>query len=483
MKENYTNINRHITHREMSVDNSPRTGILTLSCCFVAGCVGRPNWKIRPQGPERLQLVYVERIIISITWFGSGHAGLGERKMRQIVRLENMMVVASLFVMLLFAKLSAEDLNGQELLDKLRSYDSAFLNSQTISMEMEKPVDWTRPDERQKIKMALTTDNGSIGWEEEISYLSGPRYREGLTPQNYDKDGNLYVWNVTRKQGLIENDFQARRREMVLLIVSPTGNFSEQEAAPEVEFRQSSDRKKFIEYTSVIWSTGRGFADHLKKIIEAKKDENGLIHFTAHGNFSPNSDGLWEMVVDPKSGYLVRSASFTGNGHKSPIFICTTIGTKWFDNCSLAKEARFSSWDKSKITTTQTVQFKPEPDAKLFDKLRKTLRSELPKDTEVIDWRPNSRKALRFRVGKFPMKDSELLDVVADANPAIFDTNLAEPQQVITSLDTNGNDPRPPTSSPGSAKRAPRYVIFALVAVVIAVLTVGVFYARKTTKE
>ena len=31
-----------------------RIGILILSCCFVAGCVDRPNWKIRPQGSERL---------------------------------------------------------------------------------------------------------------------------------------------------------------------------------------------------------------------------------------------------------------------------------------------------------------------------------------------------------------------------------------------------------------------------------------------
>lgn len=413
--------------------------------------------------------------------------------MRQTVRLKNMMVVAGLFVMLLFAKSSAEDLNGQELLDKLRSYDSAFLDSQTISMEMEKPVNWNRADERQKIAIALTIDNGSIGWEEDISYLSDVRYRGDLVPQNYDKDGNLFVWNVTRKQGLIENDFQARRKEMVLLLVSPTGDFTEVEAAPVVEFRQPSDRTKSIQYKSVIWSTGRGFADHLKEIVETKKDESGLIHFTAHGNFVSNRDGLWEMVVDPKSGYLVRSASFTGNGGRSPTFICTTMGTKWSDNCSLAKEGRFSTWDKSKITTTQTVQFEREPDAKLFDKLRKTLRSELPRDTEVVDWRTNSDKALRFRVGSFPMKNSELLDAVADANLAVYDTNLTEPQQVITSSDANAeqigagetdaSDSRLLASSPGPAKRTLRYVIFALVAVVIAVLTIGVVYARKTTKE
>lgn len=413
--------------------------------------------------------------------------------MRQTVRLKDMMVVAGLFVMLLFAKSSAEDLNGQELLDKLRSYDSAFLNSQTISMEMEKPVSWTRADERQKTKMALTTDNGSVGWEAEISYLSDARYRGNLAPQNYDKEGNLFVWNVTRQQGLIENDFQARRTENVLLLVSPRGDFDEIEAAPIVEFMQPLDRTKFIEYTTVIWSTGRGFADHLKEIIEAKKDEDGLIHFTAHGNLGSKSDGLWEMVVDPQSGYLVRSASFTGNGHKSPTVICTTMGTKWSDNCSLAERARFSTWDRSKITTTQTVQFKLEADQKLFDKLKKTLRSELPRDTEVVDWRTNSQKPLRYRVGRFPIKDSELLDVVADPNPAIYDTNLAEPQQVITSLDanaeqigtgqTNANDSRPLASSPGSATRGLRYVIFALVAVVIAVLTAGVVYARRTTKE
>ena len=404
--------------------------------------------------------------------------------MQRSVPLKNMMVVASLLVMLLCAKLLAEDLNGQELLDKLRSSDSAFLNSRTISMEMEKPVNWTRPDERLKTKIALTVDNGSIGWEEEISYLSEVRYQKGLAPQNYDKDGNQYVWNITRKQGLIENDLQARRKEMVLLLVSPTGDFAdEEEAAPIVEYRQPSDRTRFIEYTSVIWSTGRGFADHLKKISELKKDESGLVHFTAHGNFSSNNDGLWEMVVDPKSGYLVRSAVFTRNGHESPGFICTTIGTKWLDDYSVAKEARMSSWDKSKITTTQTLQSKLQPDAELFDKLRKTLRSELPKDTEVVDWRPNPRKALRFRVGKFPMRDSELLNVVADMNSPVLDSNLAKPQQVTTSSHTNGNEARPLVSSPGLAKRAPRHVIFVLAAVIIALLTVGVLYARKATRE
>src|SRR4030066_1432065 len=207
----------------------------------------------------------------------NGKSELRGRKMRQTVRLKDMLVGAGSLVMLLFAKSSAEDLNGQELLDKLRSYDSAFLDSQTISMEMEKPVNWNRADERQKIDIAFTTDNGSIGWEEDIFYLSDVRYRGGLAPQNYDKDGNLFVGNTTRKQGLIENDFQARRKEMVLLLVSPTGDFTEVEAAPVVEFRQPLDRTKSIQYKSVIWSTGRGFADHLKEIVETKKDESGLI--------------------------------------------------------------------------------------------------------------------------------------------------------------------------------------------------------------
>ena len=192
--------------------------------------------------------------------------------MRQTVRLKNMMVVAGLFMMLFFTKSSAEDLNGQELLDKLRSYDSAFLDSQTITMEMEKPVNWNRADERQKISIALTTDNSSIGWEEDISYLSDVRYRGDLPPQNYDKDGNLYVWNTTRKQGLIENDFQARRKEMVLLLVRPTGDFTESEAAPVVEFRQPLDQLKSIEYKSVIEETIHVGKIHRKYYVRSEKE-------------------------------------------------------------------------------------------------------------------------------------------------------------------------------------------------------------------
>ena len=36
------------------LDSSVEPGIFCITYCFVAGSVDRPNWKIRPQGPERL---------------------------------------------------------------------------------------------------------------------------------------------------------------------------------------------------------------------------------------------------------------------------------------------------------------------------------------------------------------------------------------------------------------------------------------------
>ena len=44
-----------VTSKPAAKGISASPAFLILSCCFSAGCVGRPNWKIRPQGPERLR--------------------------------------------------------------------------------------------------------------------------------------------------------------------------------------------------------------------------------------------------------------------------------------------------------------------------------------------------------------------------------------------------------------------------------------------
>ncbi len=69
-------------------------GILILSCCFAAGCVGRPNWKIRPQGPERLHLIK------------------DKHKMRKQKTIHNLILVSTLCVISITSLSFAGDKSG-----------------------------------------------------------------------------------------------------------------------------------------------------------------------------------------------------------------------------------------------------------------------------------------------------------------------------------------------------------------------------------
>ena len=417
--------------------------------------------------------------------------------MNKSVRIQSTLLLVTVLAVLL-APSSAQEIGGIELLDKLRSFDKSFLQSQTVVVEMQSQTKLEHmPDpESTKKRITLTSENGSIAIEREILYTSQPSYRK-MTDQtivDYDRHKNLLVWRTTRSRSLLEPDFQAHQKDLILIRVSPEGDLIEQEGAPTAELYKPTDSQRFMDFMFSIWTTGRGFADSLNRITEVSQEENGLIGIRAKGTFSSKMEGSWQMSLDPKAAYLVRSASFTSNGKDSPMFVCTTTGTKWSENCCLAEKANIG-WGfdllRGDLTTTKLEKFKLEADRPLFVKLRRILREKLALNTQVIDFRISP--PYRFQVGKLPMTNRELLDVVADAIPAIPDANQSEPEQVIISSDANTeqigpgqadvNDSSTPASSPAPVKRTPSYVIFLLAAVVLAAVAIGAIYAAKTNKK
>lgn len=415
--------------------------------------------------------------------------------MNKVIQIGNVITFLTALATLLCTQSSAEELEGQELLDKLRSLDKSFLHTQTTVIEMERPEYdiQLRYEGSTKKKTTLTSDDGRMAIECERWYMSEPIYRTGSEPIDYDKDGNYLVWRNIRSCSLLEPDLHAQQRERILIRVTPQGDLIEQEGAPVVEFYEPADSSwMFLDFMLPIWATGRGFAEHLSRITEVDQDQqSGLINFRASGSFSPKIEGTWEMSVDPKAAYLVRSASFTPNRGVSPSFICTTTGTKWFDTCCLAKKATIKMDAdipplNDNVITAASKEFKPQADMALFSKARNLLRGPLPKDTDVIDFRVTP--TLKYRVGKLPMTDRELLDVVADAELAIFDTNQAALKQVSITADANSepmdaNHLRYGTTSPAPNRDGGRYAIFALAAVVVGVVAIGAIYASKRAKN
>ena len=415
--------------------------------------------------------------------------------MNDAIRIASLIAVLTAFATLPCPGTSAADLDAEGLLHKLNSLDESLLHGQTILVEMDYPEYGFQLGYKgtSKRRIALTSDDASMAVECEIRHMSEPVYRKGAEPIDYDKDGNYLVWRNTRTCSLLENDLHARRREQMLIRVTPEGKLIEQEGAPVVDFYKPGDLSwTFMDFMLPIWTTGRGFARCLSRIVEVEPDQqSGLISFRANGTLSPKTEGTWQISVDPKAAYLVRSASFTANRKASASFVCTTAGTKWHDTMCLAERAtlkmganipRFSD----NVITSAATEFKPQADVALFKRARSLFRRPLPRDTEVLDFQVTP--TARYRVGSLPMTNRELLDVVANAEPVIGDANHAAPAQARVLSDANNepidaNHPEQDSTSAEPNRDTNPYSILVLAAAIVLIAAIGVFYARKKGKN
>lgn len=75
----------------------------------------------------------------------------------------------------------------------------------------------------------------------------------------------------------------------------------------------------------LLWVMGRGFSDELDRIDEVQSGPNGQLRCTGHGT-ALGVKGRWELTVDPKSGYLVRSASFFRGESDKPFIEVANMG-------------------------------------------------------------------------------------------------------------------------------------------------------------
>jgi hypothetical protein len=324
------------------------------------------------------------------------------------------------------SRLTGAEIDGPEVLEQLRSLDKVFLQAATINLDSNCHSNWPEPNEATFVQTTLTTDGSSIGWTSEIFYISPPVYVVDNPWNAVDgRTGNYLIWRTTRSSALIESDFQGYHDERILLSVSPDGTFTETEGAPTLELRRADDSEKFLLFKRLLWSSGRGFADHLDKIVEAEQDQDGFINIEAHGSHADKiGQGVWKLRLDPDAQYLVRSASFTQTGLVRPTYLFTSTGTKSTAGVPVAEEAVYSMLGNIKTVKARTSQFQPKVDQELLDKLRNKLRGRLPKNTSVRDFRNNPRKPFSYTVGKGPVSDKHLLDILV--NPLKLDSTVQD---------------------------------------------------------
>jgi hypothetical protein len=306
------------------------------------------------------------------------------------------------------------------IVEELKAYDRAFLREQTLTVELDWNKSFLASDPAGYTEKAtLATKDGSTAWNTYRIYHTKPCYPESkLNRINYDEQGNFICWRVIRTQGLLMDDLQARRTEKVLILVNPHDRtIQEEEAAPDVEFRQRLDSLKIIDYMLPIWSTGRGYASYLVRLKDVTVSNENEVSFTAYGHFGEHIEGTWKITIDLNNGYLVRSARFPADGD-SPIVFVSTSGTKWFEDYCVAERAHCCISGPDNVVSGVTQEYRSVADQQLIADLHSTF-SDLSPDTDVTDWRWNHEKPLRFRVGKLNISDRELLDDLFVVNPNV----------------------------------------------------------------
>lgn len=144
---------------------------------------------------------------------------------------------------------------------------------------------------------------------------------------DYDATGNLIVWRNLGKYAISEPARNEARNTLLSIRLSPQGiNLGQNEHILYERYPRGSNDCIF-ELEQFKLTSGIGFSSYINHISTVKKLETGLLHVSANGTYGPTLSGVWDMLIDPDNGYIVRQAEFVSNGSVSPSLTVKNTGS------------------------------------------------------------------------------------------------------------------------------------------------------------
>jgi len=290
---------------------------------------------------------------------------------------------------------------GSGIIEKLKAFDNTFLQQHTLTIERTQDkqffFDFDNVGFRETV--TVTMDGETTAYTIARYYDKEPSYPDKkLQPNYYDSQGNFNVWRDTNRQGLISPELNANRAQRVVTSINLDNQVVlEDEGAPWVEFRPATSNETYVlDYLVPILSIGRGYGSRLVRVKEIIEETANEITFTAYGRFG-RDEALWKITVDTQNAYLVRSAQFYAEG-RPPILSISTKGTKWFGDLCVAETATYWIAEPGNVVAAKVQKYEPKANRELIANIHKTF-TQLSPNTDVVDWRGNSKDPLMYRVG------------------------------------------------------------------------------------
>lgn len=138
----------------------------------------------------------------------------------------------------------------------------------------------------------------------------------------------------------------------------------------------------------MMWSIGRGYSEHINKVTKVKERPDGLQEITADGtDITKLNSATWELVVDPRADYLVRSASLYDGRFRRSIITISNSGIAWYGPLCLPVH---SDWKDNRLTREYRIEISSastEPDMDLIRHAKDLLQPPYYLPTDVIDLR------------------------------------------------------------------------------------------------
>ncbi|MBI4578721.1 MAG: HEAT repeat domain-containing protein, partial [Planctomycetes bacterium] len=132
----------------------------------------------------------------------------------------------------------------------------------------------------------------------------------------------------------------------------------------------------------VLWTTGRGYANRIDEITEIKPGPDGLIRAKAGGSRGSPGES-WELLVDPRADYMVRSAKLFRRGQTEPWVVVTNSGLRRSEGRCLPERA---VWTMGSMGTDVPYTFETlsaKPDLDLIHETEANMQAR-PKGTATV---------------------------------------------------------------------------------------------------
>jgi len=296
--------------------------------------------------------------------------------------------------------------------DALRRVEADSIATGTLTVEIVRPINLFQPDQGEVIySVQITRGNNRCFMIKTPLRLPDPRYYAPTGVSRYhDIDGRLKLWMETTRAVSLEEDGLNEYYEGIAFLIEPDGSIAERNKGISIERRRPSDTNTIGMnlLRRILWALGRPDGSGLYDVVEDKVIDNGERVLSVIGSWAAAPFGartLCTMTVEPENGYLVRKASFGGEGGP-PRSECHCEGTRRFGDVVFAEQGEFTLHSVETLKV-RIVSFSKSFDEQVAEQARNAIKRALSHTVQVFDYRqhPMNPEISLMQPGELDLSD------------------------------------------------------------------------------